>query len=50
MKTNLWMELVDMKQQSLSMDLEQGLLVPFVVAPSSGRDPQAHPGGDCKVD
>ena len=48
MKTNLWMELVDTKQQLLSKDSEQALLVPFVVAPSSGRDLQAHPGGDCK--
>ena len=50
MKTNLWMELVDKKQQLLSMDWEQALWVPFVVVPSSGRDLQEHPGGDCKVE
>ena len=50
MKTNLWMELVDKKQQLLSMDWEQVLLVPFVVVPSSGRDLQVHLGGDCKVE
>ena len=50
METNLWMELVDKKQQLLSMDLEQALLVPFAVVPSSGRDLQVRPGGDCKAE